>query len=296
MVYDLDGKYQSDLKENQIAQLSQENIITSLELKQKNNLLWFSILGLLLAIIAGLGFYKAYKTKTKSNKLLSEKNDQLSTALSANKMLVKEIHHRMKNNLQFVSSLLSLQSRYEKDKGILKAINTGKYRVQSLSLLHKNLYLNEDLHSIQIKKYFEELVENIIGGYAQSHKKIEITTDIDDLELDIESVIPLGLITNELITNAFKHAFHNTVHGKLHLSVKAHEDKIRLAVKDNGTGLPFTEIPERSKSMGMQLIRMFANKLNGKLEIDNFNGSEIKLTFVKPKVESLMKDLAYRAS
>ena len=292
LVYDLDGKYQSDLKSTQIAQLSQENIITSLELKQKNNLLWFSILGLLLSLIAGAGFYKAFKTKTRSNELLSEKNDQLSTALSANKMLVKEIHHRVKNNLQFVSSLLSLQSRYEKDQGVLKAINSGKYRVQSLSLLHKNLYVNEDLNSINIKKYFDDLIDNITNGYAQSNKDIQITSDIADIELDLDTVIPLGLISNELITNAYKHAFKNKEEGKLHLRIIENGNEIILSVKDNGHGLPFTELPERSASMGMQLINMFVKKLDGKITIANQNGSEINLTFKKPEGVLGIKNLS----
>ena len=177
-------------------------------------------------------------------------------ALENNKMLVKEIHHRVKNNLQVVSSLLNLQSRFEQDDTVLQAINTGKYRVQSMSLLHQSLYLNEDLNSIHIKKYFEDLAKSIVKGYPLFGKEVKLELDIEDIQLDVDTVVPLGLIANELITNSLKYAYDDIEDCKLDFSIKEADGMIRLIVKDNGQGIKFTELPEKSNSLGIAISRL----------------------------------------
>ncbi len=276
---DLNHKYEANIKNEEIATLSAMQNVQALELNQRHKQLMFSLLGLFLAIAALGAFGYALNMKSRIHKTLSEKNIQLSEALDNNKMLIKEIHHRVKNNLQVVSSLLNLQSRFETDNTVLRAINTGKYRVQSMSLLHQNLYLNEDLHSIKVKKYFEDLSRYLVKGYPLNGKEVQLELDVEDITLDIEAVVPMGLICNELITNALKYAYVNTPECQLSVSIKEANGKIRLMVKDNGVGTSFTQLPEKSTSMGTQLIKSFANKLKASIEIDNFEGTEFKLTF-----------------
>ena len=280
LVQDLESRYKNKLKQEEIKRLKGEKKIQGMEIKKKNQLIGFTVLCLLLSMFAILAFYFANKTKQKSNRALKQKNAELSAALSTNKMLIKEIHHRVKNNLQVVSSLLNLQSRFEKDEHILQAINIGKNRVQTMSLLHQNLYVNENLKSISVKKYFTELAQGLTRGYPIEGEEINLTTDIDNIQLDIDQVVPLGLIINELITNSLKYAYVNSKKNcELLLMLKQVGNKIELKVADNGVGLPFNEIPARSKSMGMQLVHSFSKKLKATVDINNMNGTEFSLKF-----------------
>lgn len=287
IVYDLDNKYKTKIKNNQIQELSAESEVQELTIGKRNKQLMISGISLLLALFSILAFWRAFVAKKKANEELENKNNELSIALDTNKMLIKEIHHRVKNNLQVVSSLLNIQSRFEKDDSVIKAINSGKYRVQSMSLLHQNLYVNEDLTSVKIKDYFADLITSLVEGYPLQGKEVEIEMNIDDIELDVDALVPLGLIANELVTNSLKYAYKDKRElYKLDFSIISFDGKIRMISKDNGPGLPFEEIPKRSSSMGMQLIQSFAHKLNAKVEIDNFHGAEIKLTFERPKTKN----------
>ncbi|MFZ1705835.1 MAG: tetratricopeptide repeat protein [Saprospiraceae bacterium] len=296
LLKEMETKYLSIEKDHEISLLNSNSVIQNLQIEKKNKQLFYFGAGLLLAIFALYSFILAYRTKIKANKTLNDKNIQLQEALDSNKMLVKEIHHRVKNNLQVVSSLLNLQSRFEQDDTVIKAINTGKYRVQSMSLLHQSLYLNEDLNSINIKKYFEELALSLVKGFPLFGKEVDLILDIEDLQLDVDVVVPMGLISNELITNCLKYAYENTNHCELSFSIKESDNMVRLMVKDNGVGIGFTELPERSKSMGMQLIKSFAGKIKSKIEIDNFKGTEFKFTFSKPNIKSNLKAIQNVAS
>jgi two-component sensor histidine kinase len=279
-INDLESKYQAQLKQEEIKRLNIEKELQKQEIKKKNGMILFSIGGLLLSLLAIFGFYRANRIKTESNQLLTDKNTELESALVTNKMLVKEIHHRVKNNLQVVSSLLNLQSRFEKEESILEAINSGKNRVQTMSLLHQNLYGNEDLKIIKVQKYFRELAESLTDGYPLGGQKVDLKTEIDDIEMDVEKVIPLGLIANELITNALKYAYVKSMENcELLLVLKQAGDEVELRVSDNGVGIPFDTIPSRPKSMGMQLIHSFSRKLKAKIHIDNQNGTEFILRF-----------------
>lgn len=284
IVYDLDNKYKTTLKNTQIRQLNEETEIQELTIGKRNKQLLFSGVSLLLALISLLAFWRAYAGKKLANEKLEAKNNELSVALSTNKMLIKEIHHRVKNNLQVVSSLLNIQSRFEKNDNVIKAINSGKYRVQSMSILHQNLYVNEDLTSVKIRDYFSDLITSLVDGYPLQGKEVDLEIQIDDIELDVDTLVPLGLIANELVTNSLKYAYKDDRNEyKLFFSIISFDGKMRLITRDNGPGLPFDEIPKRSSSMGMQLIQSFAHKLNAKVEIDNFQGAEIKLTFDRPQ-------------
>ena len=281
LMYDLEEKYKTELKNIEIQRLQTEKELKDTIISKKNRQLLFSILSLILAILAILGFYNAYKIKSKLNQ-------KLTKSLDTNKMLIKEIHHRVKNNLQVVSSLLNIQSRYEKDDIVLKAINSGKYRVQSMSLLHQNLYKNEDLNYIKVQKYFSDLIHSLVEGYPLENKNIKLDLNIENIELDVDTLVPLGLIANELVTNSLKYAFHeDRAVYLLKFTLRSVDDKVEMICSDNGSGLPFDIIPTKTKSMGMQLIRSFTDSLDATVAINNSNGAAVKITFTKPKQEKL---------
>jgi two-component sensor histidine kinase len=270
------------LEQNLIEEKKQKEIVLLQAEKSQANILRNIMTAMFgLSLITAILLYRLLRQRSKYNQQLEEKNQTIEKALKANKMLMKEIHHRVKNNLQVVSSLLGLQSRYIEDGQALDAIKTGRSRVQSMSILHQNLYKNDTLKNVEIKKYFEDLGQNLFNNYHIDEKEIKFNTDIDNLELDVDTVIPMGLITNELISNALKHAFTNQEKGEILLSIKMKDNQIELQVKDNGKGLPFNTLPERSASLGIQLIKSFATKLEADVRIINNNGMSITFTFNK---------------
>jgi len=270
-VLELGEKYESEKKQMEIDQLNAENQVVQLELNHRNRLILFVSILLALATIFSIAFYRLFKRTKISERSLAKANEEKA-------VLLKEIHHRVKNNLQVVSSLLTLQSKYVDDDTALDAINTGKSRVQSMSILHRNLYQNENLKNIKIKPYFDDLVENLVNTYKVGEKTISIKSEVDDIEVDVDTVIPMGLITNELISNALKYAFQEKDLGKINLKIKEANGILFLSVSDDGIGIPFTEIPRRSKTLGMQLIHSFSKKLKADIEIENNNGTMIQLS------------------
>lgn len=279
LIFNMEEKYQRSQKEKQIDELSAENTVATTKLKQKNS--WLMGGGIALAILGFLllQLYNLY-TKNKHNKeQLATQNDAITVALEDKNTLLKEIHHRVKNNLQVISSLLSLQSRFVTDEGTLDAIKAGKSRVQSMSLLHQNLYRDDNLKGVEMKQYFENLGQNLFDTYNISNN-IKFKTDISDITLDIDTVVPIGLITNELISNSLKHAFVGKEKGEVAISLHEQSGRLILTVSDDGVGLPDAELPVSTKSLGATLVQSFADKLEADIIIDNTNGSSIRLEIV----------------
>ncbi|NNF36912.1 MAG: sensor histidine kinase, partial [Saprospiraceae bacterium] len=262
-VLEVNTKYETERKENEIALLNKENDLKALQLSTRKKQLW----GLGIALVLfGFLLYRLFGLNGKLKKALGEKN-----------ILLQEIHHRVKNNLQVISSLLGLQSRYVKDEGVLDAIKSGRGRVQSMSLLHQNLYREENLKGVKMKEYFTNLTQNLFDTYNIDEDNISFTTDIEDLELDIDTVVPLGLIANELITNALKHAFQEGEEGVIHVALKESGGRLHLTVSDNGKGLPEGVLPISGGSLGSKLINSFAEKLDAKVVVDNSDGTSITI-------------------
>ena len=276
LIHNLEAKYQKAEQEKEISKLSFENEKAESKIQQKN--IWLVLGGIGLAVLSFLvfQFYKLYQSNKNNKEQLAVQNGVITKALDDKNTLLKEIHHRVKNNLQVISSLLSLQSRYIKDEETLDAIKAGKSRVQSMSLLHQNLYRDDNLKGVEMNQYFQNLGHNLFDTY-NIEENIRFTTDIDDITLDIDTVVPMGLITNELISNALKHAFKGRDSGKIHLSLKEKENTLFLTVHDDGVGLPDAELPVSYKSLGATLIQSFAEKLEGEIKIDVSNGSKVTI-------------------
>lgn len=274
LIHNLEAKYQRAQQEKEITNLSFENEKANSKIRQKNVVLTISAIGLAILSLLAFQFYKLYQSNRKNKEQLASQNEVISKALKDKNTLLKEIHHRVKNNLQVISSLLSLQSRYIKDEDTLDAIKAGKSRVQSMSLLHQNLYRDDNLKGVEMKQYFHNLGQNLFDTYSIK-ENIRLEMDIDDITLDIDTVVPIGLITNELISNALKHAFKGRESGIINLSLRESNNILYLTVKDNGVGLPDGELPVSYKSLGATLIQSFAEKLEGEIKIDVSDGSEV---------------------
>jgi two-component sensor histidine kinase len=211
------------------------------------------------------------KDLTKTQNALSLKNNQ-------NVLLLKEIHHRVKNNLEVVSGLLALQSAKIGDPNMQEVMLASQNRVHSMGILHQKLYQSEQLAFIEMKNYFENLCINILDSYNES-ERIKVNIDMQDLELDVDTAVPLGLIVNELITNSLKYAFPNGEKGNIDLSLeKLKEDDFQLKISDNGIGKPL-DAKVKGTGFGTQLVELLTRQIDGKMIQDISNGTMILISF-----------------
>ncbi|HMO38230.1 MAG TPA: histidine kinase dimerization/phosphoacceptor domain -containing protein [Saprospiraceae bacterium] len=267
---EMETKYLTKEKENLIQ-------IQELELQKnrRERIAYIAVLaGLVIIFLLG---YRLLRLRKKANLLLSEKNDRIEKVLGEKEALLKEIHHRVKNNLQIISSLLSLQSRQIEDPKALEAIQEGRNRVHSMALIHQNLYQNEDLVGVDAVEYIEKLTDSLLSNYNISSQQITIATDIDPLKLDVDTIIPLGLILNELISNALKYAFADNRPGRIYVALKQEGEGLRLRIADNGRGLSHDFNIEELKSLGFRLVKAFTQKLEGELNIQSEQGTKIDI-------------------
>ncbi len=283
-VTELDAKYGKEEDTRQIVFLTSENELKESRLREASTRNKLFAAGLIIALLLAGFTYFLFRQRKRNNEVLKEKNDVISKALDEKNLLLREIHHRVKNNLQVISSLLSLQSRYIKDENAIKAIEEGRTRVRSMALIHQSLYQKENLVGIDIKSYFEKLLSELFRTYKVDGGKIELEMDIAPLNLDVDTMIPLGLIMNELVSNALKHAFKDRESGLLSLTVKEEDDKLVLQVKDNGIGLENPDIFEGNSSFGNKLISSFSKKLNAELKVESKEGTQVEMRIKNYKI------------
>lgn len=269
----------------QVQILNKDNLLKDLTIKDNKRTRWLYIAGIMLTGLLAAGIFYLYRNKQKTNLQLEVKNTIISTALSEKEILLREIHHRVKNNLQVISSLLNLQSRSISDEKALEAIKEGRDRVRSMALIHQNLYQDKDLTGVDVKDYIEKLTQSLFNSYNIQPGKVLLYTDIDPIKLDVDTVIPLGLILNELISNSLKYAFdEKPTDGKVEVMLKEADNKLLLQVRDNGKGLPEDWNIERLHSMGFQLVKSFTTKLKAELSIDGSNGTNVQMNIGKYKL------------
>jgi two-component sensor histidine kinase/tetratricopeptide (TPR) repeat protein len=269
---ELELKYEFE-KEQQLVEMEKNEM--EINFKNKRNLMLLGMVSL--GFISLLGF-RLSRIRKKNNKVLEEKNNIITNALEEKEVLIKEIHHRVKNNLQLVSSLLTLQSREIEDESALQAINAGKARVRSMALIHQDLYSNDNLKGISAEKYLRNLCEELFHTYNVSEDQVKLELEIEDVNLDIDSVVPMGLIINELITNSLKHAFEKDKEGKLSIKLFEEGSILKLTISDNGKGLD-PEHFKQTKSFGNKLIYTLLEQLGGEMKISNKEGTQFNLSF-----------------
>ena len=205
---------------------------------------------------------------------------QVRASLQEKEVLLKEIHHRVKNNLQIVSSLLNLQTNHVKHTGALRALHDSRARVHSMALIHEKLYQSESLAKIDFGEYVNSLVIDLFRSYQHGLGDVHLNLQLESIALDLDYAIPCGLILNELITNAFKYAFPNGRNGIVTVKLRASPDQtICLKVADDGVGLPVGLDIASTKSLGLRLVNNLVAQVDGKLVITKSEGTTFQVSF-----------------
>ncbi|MCK9150425.1 histidine kinase dimerization/phosphoacceptor domain -containing protein [Methanobacterium alcaliphilum] len=197
--------------------------------------------------------------------------DALAKSLDEKNILLKEIHHRVKNNLMIMSSLLNLQSRQIKDQDAREVFKESQNRAKSMALIHERLYLSTDLKKIDFGEYIRSLATDLYHSMVSDPNQIKLQIDVEDLKIDINTVVPMGLIVNELVTNSIKYAFPDNKKGYINIGLYKQNEKIILRVIDNGVGFPEDLDYKNTNSLGLQLVNNLIIQINGELELDKKN-------------------------
>ncbi|MBP7809380.1 MAG: PAS domain S-box protein [Bacteroidia bacterium] len=203
------------------------------------------------------------------NKLYEEK---ITQSLKEKEVLLKEVHHRVKNNMQVISSILNLQSSYVTDAYALNLLKESQNRIKTMAYIHESLYQNKTFTSINFSDYISTLTNNILQSYAASIQKVKLEPDVQKIILNLDTSIPAGLIINELVTNSIKHAFTESNEGIIYINLHTKDNVLFLEVSDNGKGFPKEIDFRNTNSLGLQLVNTLVEQLNGKLELKEFKG------------------------
>ena len=253
--------------------LFQDKIIS----QQKRTKVLYIILTALLAIIL-FGLFYFFRKNKKRNQQLEVLNTTLDTKNQQNELLLKEIHHRVKNNLELVKCLIELQSAQLEDSATKDAMIASQNRIQSMGIIHQKLYQGENLGSIDMKDYFINLGDGILDTF-DAEDKVKIECAMEQLELDVDTAVPIGLIVNELLTNALKYAFPEDSNGKIKISlIQSNKETLTLKVVDNGIGKTIKTTP-KGTGFGSQLIKLLTQQLNGNMEETHENGTSVVFQF-----------------
>jgi|GEM_PF-4845731 len=208
--------------------------------------------------------------------------EQLRESLEEKEVLLKEVHHRVKNNLQIISSLLYLGSRERESKRFMDIIQESRARIRSMAMVHEKLYQTENLSQISFRDYTEDLVKSLVGSHNDGSSNITVDIRSNGVQLDISTAITCGLILNELISNAVKYAFPDNEDGEIVISIaQDNSGRYEMIVKDNGVGLPDDFSTHASQSLGMKLVDTLTQQIDGDLQIDGTSGTKYRLTFTR---------------
>jgi len=281
------------LKEQKILLLNKQAQYQHVSLLHEKTIRHFTFAGLvMLMLLLGIS-YNRYRLKKRTNlqlelqqgninaanSSLRHLNDSLQTLLREKEWLLKEIHHRVKNNLQIVISLLNTQSAYLKNQDALDAIRNSQHRMHAMSLIHQKLYQSDNMASIDMNVYIHELVEYLDESFKQD-KKVTINLEISPVKLDVSQAVPLGLILNEAISNSIKYAFANKENGRIDILLEPlGEGQYLLCIADNGIGLPDGFDPYNTSSLGMSLMQGLSQQLEGDFLLENKDGLRVCVTF-----------------
>lgn len=205
--------------------------------------------------------------------------EQIRLSLKEKEVLLKEVHHRVKNNLQVISSILNLQSSYVKDQNTLNLLKECQNRIKSMAFIHESLYQNKDFSNINFSEYLVMLAKNLLHSYGMLENRIRLVLDVEKVALNLDLSIPCGLIVNEIISNALKYAFPGEREGVISIELKLKGDKLYLVIGDNGVGLPPELDFRNTESLGLQLVVTLVEQLNGEIDVDLSNGTKFLINF-----------------
>lgn len=208
---------------------------------------------------------------------------KINLSLKEKNNLLQEIHHRVKNNMQIISSLLNLQTQYVNDKEAVNVLKESQNRVKSMAMVHEKIYLSEDLAHINFVDYIQSLISNLFYSYNIEKSQIRSVLEVENVNLNMETAIPCGLIISELVSNGLKHAFPNGRNGKVLVSLKSIGDKYELKIWDNGIGLPEGLDINNLESLGLLLVKNLTDQIDGQIYVNNSQGTEFKIVFKELK-------------
>jgi len=285
-VAELEIRYHTFQKEQSIQMLEMKERSQAAELKEvhlQKDITFAGIAAML--VITGLA-YNGYRNKQRSNRALQAKqgeinkqNLSLQQLLKEKEWLLKEVHHRVKNNLQIVISLLNTQTDFLDNPSALHAIQDSRERMQAIALIHQKLYQQDQSTLIDMHSYIHELVSYLVSSFSDAGR-IWFNLEIENIELDVSQAVPLGLVLNEAITNAVKYAFPKGARGTVRVQLSRRKGReIFLKIMDDGVGFPPDFDPAGRNSLGFQLMRLFAEQLEGELHFDGSEGVGISLRF-----------------
>ena len=269
-VGELQLQYEDQKKDQQISVLGE---INKVRLKQTVG----ALIGLGLFILVSVVMFIQYRIIRRNNAELAESNRKIYDQSDKMQFLMKELHHRVKNNLQIVSNLLSLQANRLTDDDSRKIIKAGQQRIETMSIIHKNLYSQENVNLVNMKAYVTDLLESVMQSFGVEENQIDLNITVDIKELDIDIAMPLGLIINEWITNSFKHAFQDVERPVVCLKLIEYKGKIQLEIRDNGPGFDLNKWERPNGSFGVRLIKVLSKQLEGFCRVVQDSGACFQL-------------------
>jgi two-component sensor histidine kinase len=205
---------------------------------------------------------------------------QIKAQLQEKDVLLKEVHHRVKNNMQVISSLLNLQSRRVKDPAVSEMFKESQGRIRSMALVHERLYQSNDLSRIEFSEYLRNLATHLFHSYQADSSRLRLKIDAEEVFLNINTAIPCGLIVNELVSNALKHAFPDGRRGQLEIDLhRVAGDGYLLRVRDDGVGFPEKLDFRKTESLGMQIVNTLVDQVDGRMELYREKGTAFRLEF-----------------
>ena len=255
--------------------------------EQSQSIIRLLIFGAIVLFLILTVFFLLYRRSQKANllireqsKLISQKNQSIDKALFQKDILLKEVHHRVKNNLQIIASLLNLQTMKIENEVAKKAIEDSKSRVQAIALMHKSLYQDEHLNKVDLKSYINDLITNQSALSISEKNAVNFITDVEELMVSIDDAVPLGLIVSELISNTIKHAFDDTItNPEVNILLGKTESKIRLRYSDNGRGVQADFDIYKIESLGFEIITALTDQIQGEISIITHKPFSIEIRF-----------------
>ena len=278
----LETKFENEKKTKEIEILQRENEIQELQLGRNRILIISFTISLVLALVSVVLYARTNRDRKKAFNLLQKQNESIKKQKEEKEVLLKEIHHRVKNNLQVINSLIRLQCTYTDDQVALDLFDECQNRIISMALIHEKMYESHDLSNINIQEYIAELSQNLLRSY-RLNKNVELDIDVSVKTLTLDTLIPLGLLLNELISNSLKHAFLDDKEDGV-ITVKLDRDassgKFVLEIGDNGIGLPNDFTFNSALTLGIELVVTLSSQLDGTIERIEKPGSHFRIEFI----------------
>ncbi|MCF6133184.1 tetratricopeptide repeat-containing sensor histidine kinase [Flavobacterium wongokense] len=271
----LSHEFERRQQANKEKQEKKDAILKKMAVREKR-IRYIVILSLFVLSIVTLGVYVNLKRYKKQRNIIEKQKGQIQNSLQEKETLLREIHHRVKNNLQIITSLLNMQSENIKDATVLASLQEGQSRVQAMSLIHQNLYQSDEIDKVDVENYLRELADYLTKMFVGNSKNVKVRIQTSNIKFDFDTAIPLGLIVNELVSNAFKYGFQTKEEGNIWIKIRAlNELDYELKIEDDGDGLPKDFNIKNSKSLGLKLVTILSKQLRGNFSVATKEGKTI---------------------